>query len=76
MLVCSPCVFQIERHCEEAKRFEWGDERCCELLGLFHRDLMVPRVRIKEAKGFHILRLSRLLGLCMAKEIDPLDTLC
>ena len=52
MLVLSPCVLQIERYFDVAERSEWGDERCRELVGLFHRDLMVPGVRIKKAKGF------------------------
>ena len=51
-LVCSPHILQAERHCDIAERSEWGDERCHELVGLFHRDLMVPGVRIKEAKSF------------------------
>ena len=50
-LVCSPSVLQTERHCDVAEQSEWGDQRCHELVVL-HRDLMVPRVRIKEAKGF------------------------
>ena len=52
MLVCSPSVLQIKWHCDVAERSERGDERHRELVGLFHRDLMVPEVRIKEAKGF------------------------
>ena len=52
MLVRSPSVLQTEGHCDIAERSEWGDEICRELVGLFHRDLMVHRVRIKEAKGF------------------------
>ena len=52
MLIRSPRVFQTERYCDVAERSERGDERCRELVGLFHRDLMVPGVRIKEAKGF------------------------
>ena len=51
-LVCSPRVFQTERHRDIAERSEWGDERRHELVGLFYVDLMVPEVRIKEAKGF------------------------
>ena len=51
-LVHSPRVFQTERHCDIAERSKWGDERCRELVGLFHHDLMVPGVHIKEAKGF------------------------
>ena len=52
MLVCSPSILQTEWCCDVAERSKWGDERCCELVRLFHRDLMVPRVRIKEAKSF------------------------
>ena len=51
-LVRSPHVLQAERHCDVAEQSKWGDERCHELVGLFHRDLMVPGVRIKEAKSF------------------------
>ena len=46
-LVRSPCVLQTKQHCDIAERSEWGDERCRELVRLFHRDLMVPEVRIK-----------------------------
>ena len=52
MLVCSPSVLQIERHCDVAECSKGGDERCRKLVLVFHRDLMVPGVRIKEAKGF------------------------
>ena len=51
-LVSCPGVLQTERHCDVAERSEGGDERCRELVGLFHHDLMVPGVCIKEAKGF------------------------
>ena len=51
-LVRSPNVLQTKWHCNIAERSKWGDERCHELVGLFHRDFMVPGVRIKEAKGF------------------------
>ena len=51
-LVCSLSVLQIERHCDVAERSEGGDERCHELVGFFHRNLMVLGVRIKEAEGF------------------------
>ena len=51
-LVCGPSVLQTERQLDVAERSEGGDERRRELVKLFHRDLMVPRVRIKEAKGF------------------------
>ena len=51
-LVRSPSVLQVEWHCDVVERFKWGDERCHELVGLFHHDLMVPGVGIKEAKGF------------------------
>ena len=52
MLVHSPSVVQTERHYDMAKRSEGGDERCHELVGLFHQNLMVPRVRVKEEEGF------------------------
>ena len=51
-LVCSSRVFQAERHRDKAERPKKGDERSHELVGLFHGDLMVPGVRIKEAEGF------------------------
>ena len=51
-LVCSPSVLQTEQHCDIVERSEWGDERSHELVKFFHRDLMVPRVRIKEAERF------------------------
>ena len=51
-LVCSPSVLQTERHCDVAEQSEGGDERCHELVGFFHHNLMVPGVRVKEAKGF------------------------
>ena len=51
-LVRSPNVLQTEWHCDIAERSEQGDERCHELIGLFHHDLMVPRVGIKEVEGF------------------------
>jgi hypothetical protein len=35
-----------------AVRPEWGDEGGHELVKLFHRNLMVPRVCIKEVEGF------------------------
>ena len=46
-LVCSPSVLQTEWHCDIAERSEGGDERCGELVGLFHCNLMVPGVHIK-----------------------------
>ena len=52
ILIRSPSVLQTEQHCDIAEQSERGDERCRELVRLFHHDLMVPRVRIKEAKGF------------------------
>ena len=47
-LVHSPSVLESERHRNIAEQSEWGDERRRELAGLFHCDLMVPGVRIKE----------------------------
>ena len=52
MLVCSPNVLQTKWHCDIVERSEGGDERCHELVGLFHRDLMVAGVHIKEVEGF------------------------
>ena len=51
-MVRCPHVFQTEQHCDIAEQSEWGDERCHELVGLFHRDLMVSGVCIKVAEGF------------------------
>lgn len=39
-------VFQAERHRNVAIRSEWCDERGRELVGFFHRNLMVPGVHI------------------------------
>ena len=49
-LVCSPSILRTEWYCDIVERSEGGDERCRKLVGLFHRDLMVPGVRIKEAE--------------------------
>jgi hypothetical protein len=43
--------FQSERHANIAIRFERRDERCHALVRLFHRNLMVARIRIKEEDG-------------------------
>jgi hypothetical protein len=43
-LVCSSYVFEPERHHDVTERSKWGDERGRELVGLFHRDLMVSGV--------------------------------
>jgi hypothetical protein len=51
-LVRGPCVLLTKWHGDVAVGSEGGDEGSHELVGLLHRDLMVPRVRIKEAKGF------------------------
>jgi hypothetical protein len=51
LVYCSR-VFQTEQHSNIAEQSEWCDERSRELVELFHRDLMVPRVRIKEAEDF------------------------
>ena len=47
-LVCGPCVSKAERHSHIAVHAEWCDERSRELVGLFHLDLMVTGIRIKE----------------------------
>ena len=47
-LVCGPCVSETEWHGQVAVHAEWGDERSRELVGLFHLDLMVTGIRIKE----------------------------
>ena len=51
-LVCGPYVSEAERHSHVAVHAEWGDERSPKLVGLFHLDLMVTRIRIKERQGF------------------------
>jgi hypothetical protein len=51
-LVCSPYVLRTERHHDIVEQSKWGDKRGHKLVGLFHRDLMVPGVHIKEAEGF------------------------
>ena len=51
-LVCSSYVFQTKRHRNIAEKSKWGDKRSHELVEFSHCDLMVPRVCIKEAKGF------------------------
>ena len=40
------------RYRDVAERSKGGDKRYRELVRLFHRDLMVPGVRIKEVEGF------------------------
>jgi hypothetical protein len=52
LLVGCSCVLQTEHHANITVRSERHDERSRELVGLFHRDLMVARVCIKEAEGF------------------------
>ena len=51
-LVGGASVLQAERHCYIAVRTIQGDERGCELIGLFHRDLVVARVGIQKGKDF------------------------
>ena len=58
-----------------AEQSERGDERHRELVRLFHRDLMVAKVRIKEVEGFAPRgRVDYLVYVL--KEMDPLGTLC
>ena len=51
-LVRSPSVLESKWHRNVAERSKQGDERGHELVKLFHHDLMVLGVRIKEAQGF------------------------
>jgi hypothetical protein len=51
-LVCCSCILQIEWHANVTLQFEWRDKRSHELVRLFHHNLIVARVRIKEAEGF------------------------
>jgi hypothetical protein len=72
-LVCSPHVFQTERHRDIAEQSECGDKRGRGQVTLFHHYLMVPRVHIEEAKGF--TPRGRVDYLVYAtKETDPSDT--
>ena len=76
-LVGGANVLQAEGHGHVAVRTIRGDERGCELIGPFHRDLVIARPsRRLERRGSRNPRWSRLSGLCVAKESDPLDTLC
>ena len=43
-LVGGSCVLESKRHGDIAVGAEWGDEGSCELVGLLHRDLMIPRI--------------------------------
>ena len=47
-LVCGPYVSETEWHGHVAVHAVRGDERSRELVGLFHLDLMVTGIRIKE----------------------------
>ena len=51
-LVCSPCVLKAERHGYVAKHSKRGDERSRELVRLFHLNLVVSGIRIKERRSF------------------------
>jgi hypothetical protein len=44
--------FRPNENRDMAEQSEWGDERDHELVRLFHHDLMVPLVLIKQAEGF------------------------
>jgi hypothetical protein len=48
MLVCGADVPQPEGHGSIAIHTMWGDERSREFVGLFHMDLMIAGVGIKE----------------------------
>jgi hypothetical protein len=51
-MVGSAGIFQAERHGEVAIRAERGDERGRELVGLFHRNLVIARVDIQKREDF------------------------
>jgi hypothetical protein len=51
-LICGTDVTQPEGHGCITIRALWGDERGRDLVGLFHPDLMVTGVGIKEGKSF------------------------
>jgi hypothetical protein len=51
-LVGGASIFQAERHGDLAVRAEWGDERGCELIELFHHDLVIARVGIQKREDF------------------------
>jgi hypothetical protein len=52
MLIRGSYVAQPEGHGCVTIHALWGDERGHELVGLFHLDLVVTRIRIKEGKCF------------------------
>jgi hypothetical protein len=47
-LICGACIPQPEGHGSITIHTMWGDERGHELVGLFHSDLMIIEVGIKE----------------------------
>jgi hypothetical protein len=51
-LVCSPRVLELERHGDIAVRPKRGDKRGRELVGLFHHNLVVVGISIKEGENF------------------------
>jgi hypothetical protein len=51
-LVCSPHVLESERYGDIAVRPKRGDERGHGLVELFHHNLVVAKISIKEGEGF------------------------
>jgi hypothetical protein len=60
-LVCSPRVLEPERHGDIAVRPKWVDERGRGLVRLFHHNLVVAGISIKEGEDFTSQALSRLV---------------
>jgi hypothetical protein len=52
VLVCSPRVLEAKWHGYVVVGPKRGDKRGRKLVGLFHHDLVITRVSIKEAEGF------------------------
>jgi hypothetical protein len=51
LIGCS-CVSQPERHSFVSVRPKWGDERGFDLILLLERNLVIPRIAIKEAEEY------------------------
>jgi hypothetical protein len=60
MLICCLGVIEAKRHGYKAIGSEQGDKRSCELVGLFHHNLMVTGVSIKKGESFHNPKWSQL----------------
>ena len=67
---------QTERHGDIAVYVEGCDERSRKLVGLFHPDLVIPRVGIEEKTGFRTQQWNPRFGRCEAEGREPSDMLC